>query len=126
METQIKKFVKLCEDYRTFARKIGKTAGWEVIYEENISEKVKCYFSIEGGEHTAVEICNIQIQFHDMPTIEFQIKSFTIKNLKQIIKKYTEILKQLDLEYKNKDKAKIKKEKDNKVKALKRQLKELE
>lgn len=120
METQIKKLVELCEDFKKFSLQVN---GWEIARYED--DKIRCYFA-SNPAHSSVSFENIDVSFFNPPQISAEIKLLTESNLKDVIKRYTEILKKLKLEYKQKSKTELKQEKDNKIKLLKEQLSELE
>jgi hypothetical protein len=127
MKDLLERLIKLAEEWRDFSRSVN---GWDC--REYLDHHVSCYFA-HGGDHASVSFYirdrsitfdTIQIAFHEEPTVN----GFTLRSQGYIdiaIIRYTEELKKLKVIFAGQDKAQAKREKDQKIKGLELQLKEL-
>jgi len=120
MKTQIKKLIKLAEDFREFSQ---NTSGrLDKYYCEN---KVWCYFA-DRNNYTSVHIDWANIDFHSLIQIEFKNPdNITPGKIKELIKYYSNELKELKVKAEEKSQDEIYKEKQDTIKTLEAELKRL-
>jgi len=120
MQRQLKKLVKLAEDYLEFSLMVH---GWSQEY--YYGREVWCYFAVDS-DHRAVTIDQIHLSFHKPVKIECECNRLTIKSLFNLIAEYREKLDILKLEHKAKTKEEVKQDKMASISNLKKRLAELE
>ena len=121
MEQEIQKMFNLAKDWCNFSQKVN---GWGIKEYKKKDCRVWCYFS-DDRTHTAVHFRNdgIDIAFHSIPTISFQIHNGNKQYFQKIRIKYSKFLKEIRIEYKNQKE--IENAKETEINALERRLKEI-